>query len=141
MPETQETTLSDMMAPPSHTWTGFARARKAGGEQGSRKAVAPTTHYKRGGVRDGTRPRPLDVAAYLEGEEGGGGDADPAVQRVEVGDALDVVEPEDGAEPPHGEEEGEEHQAGVQQLPRPLVPPPGERDAVQHRPWAQKQVT
>lgn len=74
------------------------------------------------------------MLAYLQGEEGGGGDPDPAVQRVDVGDVLGVVEAEDGAEPDHGQQQSQEHQRRVQQLPVQFTLAPGQRDAVQNRP-------
>lgn len=75
---------------------------------------------------------------YLEGEEGGGGHADPAVQRVDVGNVFGVVEAKDGAEPDHGQQQCQEHQRRVQQLPAQFRLGPGQRDAVQNRPCGQQ---
>lgn len=72
------------------------------------------------------------TAVYLSGKQSRGGDPHPAVQRVHVGDFLGVVEAEDGAKPHHGQQQGEEHERGVQQLPGEFVLTPGQGDAVQH---------
>lgn len=146
MPETQATTLSDRMLPPNHTCTGLSSLRTEAGEQGSRKTAAPATHCVGGDreVTDGREtppppPRPRGALAYLEGEEGGGGDADPAVQRVDVGDVFGAVEAEDGAEPDHRQQQRQEHQRRMQQLPAQFGLSPGQRDAVQNRSCRQPQ--
>lgn len=54
------------------------------------------------------------------------------MQRVHVGDPLGVVEAEDGAKPHDGQQQSEEQERGVQQLPGELVLTPGQGDAVQH---------
>lgn len=49
-----------------------------------------------------------------------------------MGDFPDVVEAEDGAKPQDGQQQSEEHERGVQQLPGEFVLTPGQGDAVQH---------
>ena len=61
---------------------------------------------------------------YLAGEEEDGGDAQPAVQGVEVGDLLVVVKVKDGRQPQHSQDEGHQVHGCVAQLPGQLGPYP-----------------
>lgn len=48
----------------------------------------------------------MEGSTHLAGKEEDGGDAQPTVQGIEVGNFLLVVELEDGEEPQHGQDEG-----------------------------------
>lgn len=56
-------------------------------------------------------------STHLAGEEEDGGDAQPAVQRVEVGDICMVVIPKDGHQPQHGQDEGQQVQGCMGNFP------------------------
>lgn len=54
---------------------------------------------------------------HLAGKEEDGGDAQPAVQGIEVGSVFMVVKPEDGHQPQDGQDEGCQVQECVGKLP------------------------
>lgn len=57
------------------------------------------------------------AGTHLAGEEDDSGQAQPAVQGVEVGNASMAVVLEDGDQPRHGKDEGHQVQARMQGLP------------------------
>lgn len=61
---------------------------------------------------------------HLAGKEEDGGDAQPAVQGVEVGDFVMVVEGKDGNQSQHGQDEGHQVQGRVEEFPGQLGPHP-----------------
>lgn len=68
----------------------------------------------------------------LSGEECCSANANPAVQGVEVGSAVGVVEVKHSTEAKDGAEQGQEHDTSMQQFPGQLILPPCEGNAVQH---------
>lgn len=68
---------------------------------------------------------------HLAGKKEDGDNAQPAVQGVEIGDPGAAVELKDGHQPQHGQDEGQQVQHGVADLPWQLRPHPRLRQAVQ----------
>ena len=78
--------------------------------------------------------------SYLRGEQSHGTDAHPAVDGVEGGDVFGAVDLKHGTQAHDGQEQSQQHEACVGQLPGPLVAAPGERDPVQHCPCSTEAV-
>ncbi len=144
----QAAMLSHSMLPPIHTWTGFRSLRSDVGEQGRRKPAKPTTHWF-GRMQGQTSPDTVNTMAdnqssiksqnvpackvvYLRGEKSCGGDPNPAVQGVEVGNFFGIVEVKHGTQPHDWQDQGEEHQCSMQQLPGEFILTPGQGDTVHH---------
>lgn len=72
-------------------------------------------------------------STHLAGEEEDGGDAQPAVQGVEVGDICMVVIFKDGHQPQHGQDEGHQLQGCVGNFPGQLGPHPRLGQAIHQR--------
>ena len=71
----------------------------------------------------------------LHGEQCHSADAHPAVDGVEGGDLFGTVDLKHGTQADDGQEQSQQHQPCVGQLPWPLVATPGEGNTVKHRPW------
>lgn len=63
-------------------------------------------------------------STHLAGEDDNGGDAQPTVQGVEVGNMVIVVISKDGHQPQHGQDEGHQMQGCVGDFPGQLGPHP-----------------
>lgn len=70
---------------------------------------------------------------HLAGEEGDSGDAQPAMQGVEMCDVRMAVKPKDGDQPQDSEGEGQQVQGRVENFPGQLGPHPRGRQAVHQR--------
>lgn len=65
--------------------------------------------------------------SYLNCKHGHSADPHPAVQRVQVSDVEVAVEVEHSVQAQAGQEQRQQHEAGVHQLPGEFLLPPGER--------------
>lgn len=110
---------------------------RAGGSQpyppptGWTNAGTDIHRYRKHKVRTIQKKRRRGVV-YLNGEKSCSGDSDPAVQGVDVGSVIGIVEVKHSTEPHDRQDQGEEHQCSMQQLPGEFVLAPSHWDTVQH---------
>lgn len=80
----------------------------------------------------------LDRFLHLSGKQGAGEDSHPAVQRIEVWCVIGIVVVEHGTQAHNGEDQREEEEAGMENLPWQFVLSPGQWDTIHHSGWDNK---